>query len=410
MAFIGIVLSINTAKEAFNMTIGFHYHIPAFQKEDGSIWLPGYLGVFLDSLAEECDRLVCFLHSPLQNEFEQMDYVLRSQNVTLVDMTPHDKFYKRLYRAKKIAQIVEKSIDEIDLMLIRGPSTLLPTISSLMKKHKKPFAYLLVGDHLKSLSASGYSKVGKLMLWFYFVVDKLRQNYYAKNALVFANSLVIYNEYLAINKHTHEVRTTTLSTGSIYKKDSLDFHDPVELLYAGRIDKGKGISDIINAMKILKEKGIGSKFNLVGWETSKGYIDSLFTLSRKLGLDGNIVFHGKKKVGEELLTMYRKADIYVLASNGNEGFPRTIWEAMASSTPVIATTVGSIPYFLTDRKDVLLVSPDTPDDIANAIEELSNDEKLREELIKNGLKLAASNTLEVQSKKMVGIMKEYLDA
>jgi glycosyltransferase involved in cell wall biosynthesis len=91
-----------------------------------------------------------------------------------------------------------------------------------------------------------------------------------------------------------------------------------------------------------------------------------------------------------------------------EGFPRSIWEAMANSVPVIATTVGSIPYNLSDGEDALLIPPKSADAIADKIELLINDATLRKNLIAKAMKVAREVTLESQSKILVGIIESYL--
>ena len=62
----------------------------------------------------------------------------------------------------------------------------------------------------------------------------------------------------------------------------------------------------------------------------------------------------KKKMGHELLSFYRKADIFIMPSL-HESFPRTIWEAMASGCVVLTTNVGSIPLLLSHKKNCIMV-------------------------------------------------------
>lgn len=125
------------------------------------------------------------------------------------------------------------------------------------------------------------------------------------------------------------------------------------------------------------------------------------------GLHSHVFFHGKKSVGEALNAMYRQADIYVIPSY-QEGFPRTIWEAMANSCPVIATRVGSIPHYLEHEHHALLIEPKDVGGIVEAVKRLLSDEVLRQKLISNGYALAQTNTLEIQTKRLVQILKEHL--
>jgi glycosyltransferase involved in cell wall biosynthesis len=102
--------------------------------------------------------------------------------------------------------------------------------------------------------------------------------------------------------------------------------------------------------------------------------------------------------------MYRMADIYILPSY-YEGFPRTLWEAMANSVPVICTSVGSIPLELDNYIDALIIEPRNINEIKISIENLLVDSVLRKTLIKNGIIKASQNTLEIQSKKLIKKIK-----
>lgn len=126
--------------------------------------------------------------------------------------------------------------------------------------------------------------------------------------------------------------------------------------------------------------------------------------SRLKEIENNIIFHGRKKVGSELNTIYRIGDIYVIPSY-HEGFPRTIWEAMANSLPVVASNVGAIPDFLTHDKNVIIINPKSANEIFEAIKRVINDNEFRENMIKEGRALAKKNTLEFQTKKLINILE-----
>ena len=102
--------------------------------------------------------------------------------------------------------------------------------------------------------------------------------------------------------------------------------------------------------------------------------------------------------------MYRMSDIYIHPSY-HEGFPRTLWEAMANSVPVICTSVGSIPLELDNSLDALIIEPRSSNEIKIAIQNLLIDSVLRKTLIKNGILKASQNTLEIQSKKLIKKLK-----
>lgn len=386
------------------MKLGFHYHIPAVLSEDQKLMVPGYLGVFLDSLAHEFEQIVCFMHSPLPSEAGMQDYVIKADNVSLVDLGVHNSTFMRALNAGRIAGRVKNEIAQLDYMLIRGPTPLMSALGMMCRKLNVPVSMMLVGDYLEGLAAAKtMHPLKRRLLKFYYEKNKRQQDALLGEEPVFANSQKLFEEYDAKAENAVLIRTTTLSRHDFYQRPDTCGGETLQLLFTGRIDPTKGIEDIFQAVSLFKtdRKVV---VNLVGWETSKGFLARLEDLAAQLGIA--YVFHGKKSVGPELFDMYKKADVYMLASRGDfEGFPRTLWEAMAHSTPLIATGVGAIPYFLEDGVNAMLVRPNAPEALAEALEKLVRDETFRKTIIANGYALALSNTNEIQSARIADVIR-----
>ncbi|ADV46966.1 glycosyl transferase group 1 [Nitratifractor salsuginis DSM 16511] len=374
--------------------------------------MPGYLGVFIESLAKECEEVICFLHRPLESELDSMDYMIKENNVSLVNLGIHDTMFNRVLNYRKHTSRIKPYLSTVDLMLIRGPSPLLPFVAKMCKKNNVLYAFLLVGDYLKSLAGSNIRHpLKKFSLWSFYKINKTLQDHYARHALIFANNRVVYDEYNEKHNNVFEIRTTTLTVNDFFKREDTCVKFPIKLAYAGRIEPAKGIDDIIDALKLLRRDGIDVELHIAGWDPSAEgkYLKDLTLNIKKKGLEDLVFFHGKKRVGKELFSFYRSCDIFIVASKGNEGFPRTIWEAMAQSMPIISTRVGSIPDMLNEGEDVLLVEQSNPRQISGAVKRLLEDERLRKRLIINGYDLAKLNIMEIQIKKMIDIMKDYSD-
>lgn len=388
------------------MVLGFHYHIPAYKK-DGKIYTMSLQGLFIDSLAPHWQRVVLFLYTPLQAEYELLDYEIQSNNVDFVELIEHTSVPKRLLQANKVAKIFRENANGIDIFLLRAPTPLLPFIVNAVKKSSK-VSYLIVGYMLDFLHQYKKLTLKNLALKTYFRWNEGRQAALAKHALVFANSTVMYEMYKPLSKKTLPIKTTTLKQTDFFYRDDTCKNAPYEILYTGRIDESKGVIEITEALGKLHAEGIHCMFNLVGWsEKGDNTPEKIKETATKLGITNNVIFHGKKKVGDELFSFYRKADIYVMASTA-EGFPRTIWEALANSVPVIAAPVGAIPHYLKDTHDALFVRTRNADDVYSKIKLLINDGELRRQLIQNGRETVSEVTLEIQSKKMSDAMKEYI--
>ena len=122
-----------------------------------------------------------------------------------------------------------------------------------------------------------------------------------------------------------------------------------------------------------------------------------------------VIFHGFQPLGKKLFSFYKQSDVYVIASKRSEGFPRTIWEAMAHSLPVVATRVGSISHYLSNENNALLVEPNSPHDLFQAIKIIIKDKKIRRRITKNSFSLVSKQTIENRSEELANHIKEIID-
>jgi len=335
-----------------------------------------------------------------------MDYRIKFSNVRLVDIGIHDSIPKRTLRYPQIKKSIIAYRDELDVMLIRGPSPLLPNIAQTLGG--LPIVLLLVGDITLGIDELSEPQWRRKLIRIWSNWNKDSQTRVAKNCLTLVNSHKLYTEYQPLLPELVEVRTTTLEAADFFERDDTCTSAPYHLLYTGRMNKGKGIFDMVEALAILVNSGMDAMVDLVGWsEQGDLIIDEMFSLAQAHGIHKRILYHGYKAVGPELFAFYKQADIYWIASqSSSEEFPRTIWEAMAHSLPVIATRVGSIPDFI--KNDALLVNPFSPSELAIAVTQLVETPALRQKLILSGRKLAHENTLEFQTKLMVAEIESWV--
>lgn len=387
------------------MKIGFYYHIPAIQLPDGRISTTGYLGVFLDSLAAESAHLFLFLHQPTAVEKKDMDYILQQDNVSLVELGIKTPAWHRMLLPGKYKKQFVKYGQHCDHVIVRGPSPLAPFIFSFLKPHTN-VVFLIVGDYLHGIKFLGGNPVRKLGITGLLYVNRILQNRATKRAKVFVNSRALYESHKALAKEIHEVKTTTLSKKDFFEQEDRCTKPPIKILYAGRLDFAKGLMEATEAIGKMREKGHPLEFHLVGWEADGGtqVQDAMVAKAKTLNPEADfLVFHGKKNVGVELLEVYRQSDIFLIASY-HEGFPRVIWEALASSLPVVATKVGSIPHFLVDKKHALLIESHSVAAIEQAVSTLIENKEVRQGLIKSGFKLVQNFTLEKQTRILIEML------
>jgi glycosyltransferase involved in cell wall biosynthesis len=351
--------------------------------------------------------VVCFLHSPLPDEISMLDYAIRSERVKLVDMGLHVSIPKRTWMARKIMRSIQDQLDQLDCLLIRGPSPLLPEIARSCGS--VPTALLLVGDYtagIEDLPQPGWRKE-LIRVWSWWNLQ--RQIRVAQHSLTFVNSRLLYNQLQNQIPNMVETRTTTLENNDFFHRQDTCQKTPFRLLYTGRIDRAKGLFEIVEAMAQLVASGYDLVLDLVGIP-AKGdpILDEISALAGSFGVEERVRYHGYKPAGPELLAYYHQADIYITASRASEGFPRTIWEAMASSLPLIATRVGSIPAYIQDA--AILAPTKQVDALAQAVKDLITQPDLRQTLIQKGMALARDNTLEKRTGEMISQIECWLES
>lgn len=386
------------------MKLGFHYHVPAINR-NGQIWMPGYQSRFIDSLADHVELLVCFLHLPKSGELYLMDSPLQAKNIELVDLGPHDYLPSRILRSRSLIEKIRPYENTLDVLLLRTPSPLAPIIAQSLDI---PLSFLIVGDNTLGINDLPQPWWRKKIIHAFWLWNRWQQIKHAAGVLTFVNSQINYDDLKSKISNLFMTKTTTLSQKDFFERDDTCQTRPCQILYAGRIERAKGLLDILDAMRMLIDEGEDICFDLVGWaDEGDTSLSELLAKAQTMNMADRVIYHGYKTVGPELFDYYKQADMYVLASQNSEGFPRTIWEAMAHSLPVVATRVGSIPDFI--ERAAILVEPSSPIALAEGIKKIMFDDANRQALIAAGRKLAQENTLEKQSKKMIDIIENYLN-
>jgi glycosyltransferase involved in cell wall biosynthesis len=107
--------------------------------------------------------------------------------------------------------------------------------------------------------------------------------------------------------------------------------------------------------------------------------DALRALVSRLKLEERVIFAGFVPHAD-LPTYLHVSNVFSRPSH-SEGMGISFIEAMAAGIPVVTTAVGGIPDFLKDQETGLFVEVKNPTDIANKIQLLLNDEKLRTHIV-----------------------------
>jgi glycosyltransferase involved in cell wall biosynthesis len=261
-------------------------------------------------------------------------------------------------------------------------------------------ALLLVGDYVTGLGDLKQPLWRKYIIRIWSLWNQRQQTVIARRSLTFVNNRKLYDDLRSSTPNLVEIHTTTLTRADFFERQDTCNTVPFHLLYTGRLDRAKGLLDMVEAIAFLTNQGEDVILDLVGWpQAGDTILEEIQALAHRRGVSERVIYHGYKALGPELFAFYRRADIYLVASRTSEGFPRTIWEAMAHSLPVVATRVGSIPGFVEGAAE--LAPPRHPQALASSIVRILHTPELRKRMIKRGIQLARENTLESQTHLMI---------
>jgi glycosyltransferase involved in cell wall biosynthesis len=141
---------------------------------------------------------------------------------------------------------------------------------------------------------------------------------------------------------------------------------PLRLAIIGRISEQKRQRVLLEALARLPKNSF--HLSIIG-----GTDQAIAERATSLGLAGNVSWTGF--VGDKA-ALYRDLDV-VVAPAVNEGFGMTVIEAGAHGLPTVAARSGAFPEVIRDGETGLLVEPDDPVALADALRRLITDPDLR---------------------------------
>lgn len=177
------------------------------------------------------------------------------------------------------------------------------------------------------------------------------------------------------------------------------------LLFLSNLLVSKGVFVLLDACKILKEKGYSFICEFVGGETAEIDAKCFNEAVKKRGLYEIVVYEGKK-YGEEKSKAFSNADIFVFpTSYPSECFPLVLLEAMEHSLPCISTNEGGISDIIENGKNGYIVRKNDAVSLAERIAHLIDNPDEMTIMGRNGrAKFKQEFTLGRFEKKMVELL------
>jgi len=153
------------------------------------------------------------------------------------------------------------------------------------------------------------------------------------------------------------------------------------LLFLSRIDKDKGIFELLDAVRILKNRGFNFVLEVVG---DGSILNSVIERTVEDSTQDYVQFYGALSDIESIKERYIHADLFILPTY-HEGFPRTLYEAMIFGVPIITTFVGTIPGLMKDGFNCFKIQPRSVQSLVDKLSMVMSDYSVVEDVVRNAL-------------------------
>ena len=271
-------------------------------------------------------------------------------------------------------------------------------------KHLRKHAYDLIIIENRPAYSLKVKKVSNAQVVYHIHNSKLtKDSTYAKEIYYAADKIICVSDFITKEVKSivpNDNKCITVHNGidlnafapnkrsGICRKDLGLTEDDFVLLFSGRINREKGISELLDAILSINEFSnikllvIGSSF-YGGSSTEDNFINSLKEktecISNRIHFTGFIPYN---KMPDYLSL----ADVSVIPSIWDDPFPTTVLEAQAMGLPIITTRRGGIPEEVSEDNAVLLETDEHfVDNLSNAILDLYQHPEKREAMAKASL-------------------------
>jgi glycosyltransferase involved in cell wall biosynthesis len=156
---------------------------------------------------------------------------------------------------------------------------------------------------------------------------------------------------------------------------------PIRLLAVARLCEKKGLDTLVDACARCRDRGVTVALDVFGDGPLRAALEAR---AAALGL-ADVVHFGGGVPQEEIARRMRACHAFVLPCRRDrdgdmDGIPTVFMEAMATGRPVVSTAISGIPELVRDGVTGLVVPPDDPAALADAIARLAADPALRARL------------------------------
>jgi glycosyltransferase involved in cell wall biosynthesis len=193
-----------------------------------------------------------------------------------------------------------------------------------------------------------------------------------------------------------EIFFKKLKNNDFRKKHKIPKNYPL-ILFFGRLNFTKGPEKFVEIAHLVLKQIPEARFIMLGPDEGMNQI-----VKQKIGNEKRIILLPETRDRNEIVKMYQSSDIYVMPSY-REGLPLTLFEAMASGLPIVASPVNGISYEIKDKENGFLIPYGENNLFKEKIIQLIKNPQLRKKFSENNLKKAINYNWDIIEKQTTNL-------
>ena len=147
-----------------------------------------------------------------------------------------------------------------------------------------------------------------------------------------------------------------------------------QIAFVGRMLRSKGLHVLMKSHRLLRARGVASELALYG-DADVGNREAVpDDVLARWGQEPGVTWYGRT---DDVVSVWRTADIAVVPALGGDGMPRAMQEAADCARPRVVTEVPGCRQFVRSGIEGLVVPPGNANALADALAKLISDRELR---------------------------------
>lgn len=190
---------------------------------------------------------------------------------------------------------------------------------------------------------------------------------------------------LGVSPEKVEVVSNTLNLDQFDPIERKEFKtDKFRMLYVGGINYHRGIQIVIQAVSMLKKRGLEVSFDLVG---DGSYLSDIKTLIEELRVQDNVTVHGFKHF-TQIVDLYESANValipHVKSGHTDNTIPHKIFQYMYAQIPMIVSNCDPLVRIVNETGSGITYRYDHPEELADIIADLHEHPQKLNDYIQKG--------------------------